>query len=538
MKKIILFPIIWLLLLTGCKNVEKNAAPTIEGATSIECIVNSTVDLLDGVIAYDKEDGDITPNMEINITPTVVVQNGYAVFDQAGSYKVNYVVLDSTGNESSKMTDITVIDRENYLSFASVNGFYTEAKGHATLEKRGMYNNIYSIVATGCEVAEDVQLSRVYTLDRGYSYTFRYFLTSATAGRIHILIDGKLADEKYITIGDNIIEFNYNTTSKNTVTISLLLGGLGERIDCIFKGAEIERPQETGMVELFYGMTVEGRFDGTQGTASALEGRTAAKLEITNVSDANWRGGMFLNTGIEMELGKEYVVSFEVERKHLAECEVALQNKQWDEKKYGSILINEDTHNTLHTYTFTPTDENKGSLWFYVQSGKNINEIKIYNLSIKTFLEGVKVEKLELSDFKNSNDGFSCELETYCGGFSYFIETFGNVDYQQKVTSPEFYIEGSGKNYVISFKAKATKPTEVVFASPLAGGWDPTWAWEKFTITEEEHVYTFIGNDAGGDRWNNFVWQFGSLKNQKYNNITIEIWDILISYRNSEYDGE
>ena len=108
----------------------------------------------------------------------------------------------------------------------------------------------------------------------------------------------------------------------------------------------------------------------------------------------------------------------------------------------------------------------------------------------------------------------------------------------QKVTSPIFYINGSGSNYIISFKAKASKPTEVVFAGPVAGGWDPTWLWTRFTITEDERIYTFVGSNAGGDRFNEFVWQFGSSNNQRYSNVSITISDIKISYKNSEYDGD
>ena len=108
----------------------------------------------------------------------------------------------------------------------------------------------------------------------------------------------------------------------------------------------------------------------------------------------------------------------------------------------------------------------------------------------------------------------------------------------QKVTSPAFYISGSGSNYIITFKAKASKPTEVVFAGPISGGWDPTWLWTRFTITEEEKVYTFIPGDAGGDRYNEFVWQFGSSNNQRHRNVTITISDIKVCYKNAEYDGE
>lgn len=542
-KKLLLIPIITLLLLVGCKNTKTNTSPVIEGTTGIECIVNSTVDLLNGVIAYDEEEGDITSKMNIDIVPHVNVINGYAVFDKPGNYKVNYDVLDSKGTTATASADISVIDREVYLDFASTNGFYTQVSGHATLEKGGMYNGVYSILASDCEVAEDVSLNRVYELDKGYDYTFRYYLNSESAGRIHILVDGELADEKNVVVGNNIIEFNYNTSFKSTITISLLLGALGDKIHCEFYGAEEERPQEKGLVDLLNGFMVEGRFDGTQGHAYIVDGGKAAKLEITQASNDIWRGGMFLRTNIDMEIGKEYIVSFAIERKELAACEVVLQNKQWwqegaPEKKYHTFLIDGTESKTYHSISFTVTEENRGSLWLYIQSGLNVNEITISDLNVQTYLDGVKKEYFNLMDFVNANDGFECKLETFAGGFTYFIESFGDTDYQQKVTSPEFYIDGSGKNFIITFKAKASSPTEVVFAAPIAGGWDPTWVWSRFVITEEENVYSFVGNADGGERSNVLVWQFGSTKNQKYSNVTIEIKDIKISYKNSEYDGD
>lgn len=539
MKKIFFSLCALLLFMTGCTSTEENTAPVIEGASGIECIVNTTVDLLDGVVAYDKEDGDITPHMEIHVFPEVQVWDGYAIFDKAGNYKITYGVEDSAGNSVEKLADITVSDRELYMDFAGVNGFYTKVSGHAVLENGGMRNGKYSVVARDCEVAEDVAIQRVYELDKGTTYTFFYTLSSETSGRIRILIDGALAEEKMIAAGENIISFTYDTKVKNTITVALLLGGLGETISCELKKVSTECAQEAGLVELAKGFSVAGRFDGTaKGNAYAIQDGTAAKLEITQSSAETWQGGMFLELSIPMEVGREYVVSFEITRKESASCVVSLQNQQWDEKKYGDISIEGDRPATSHRYAFTVTEENKGSLWLYVQSGKSVNEIILSNLSVQTILEGTKKEEFPLSDFTNSNEGFQCELETFAGGFKYFIEAFGEIDYQQKITSPVFYLNGSGKNFVISFKAKATKPTEVVFAAPYAGGWDPTWVWQRFTITEEEKVYTFFGSEAGSDRENVFVWQFGSVKNQKYHNVTIEISDIKISYKNSEYDGD
>ena len=537
MKKI-LFLLFLVTILVGCSDVEENNTPKIEGVNGIECIANSTVDLLNGVIAYDQEDGDITPQMQISITPHVEINDGYVIFDDAGTYKITYSVTDSNGNNAIVNSDITVVERETFFDFSEAGGFYISVGGQTNLHLGGIYNGKYIINATNNQIAEDVSLNRVYNLSLGKDYVLRFNLWTENEGRIRILINGVVYEERWLDALDNEIAINYSTTEKSSFTLSILLGDLGEKVNCQLKNATIEYEQgNAGLTNILEGYTVEGRFDGTSGSASFISDNKA-KLKITQTADAMWRGGMFINTNIEMEVGVTYEVSFKVERQNTSEVEVAIQNKQWDEKKYDTLFVNSNDKVSIHTTQFTVTNENKGYLWLYIQSGKYLNEVIFSEFEVKTYLSGTKIETIMLNDFYNNNEGYNCQLETFPGGFSYFIETFADVDYQQKVTSPQFHLTGSGKNYIISFKAKATKPVEVIFAGPVVGGWDPTLLWHRITIGEEEKTYTFAGGDAIGDKGNVFVWQFGSYSNKKYSNVRIEISDIQIHYRNSEYDGD
>ena len=534
--KLLIMLLLILFVIVGCNKEMENNVPTIEGLNTKECIENSNVDLLNGVIAYDKEDGDITPQMEISITPFVDVIDGYAIFEKSGSYKVKYEVKDSANNTTIKYSDVNVAEREVYFDFKTINGFYTTVGGHAELLKGGMYDGNYTIEAIGCEVLEDVSLNRVFDLKLDTEYTFNYDVNTLTAGRVRVLVDGNEYKNFTLTEGDNEIIFKYTPVEKSTVTISLLLGALGDEIQCVLNSVELNYLQEAGLTEILNGFNVLGRFD--QVTGNAYYSTEGAKLEITKTSNDMWRGGMFINTDIATEVGVEYVVSFDIDRTQIKEVEIAVQNAQWNEKKYKTIFFNNNEYSSHYEVNFTVTESNKGTLWLYVQSGKYLNNITLSNLSVKTYLDPNKIETVDLIDFRNDNDGYNCSLETFAGGFTYFIEKFANVDYMQKVTSPIFYINGSGSNYIISFKAKASKPTEVVFAGPVAGGWDPTWLWTRFIITEDERIYTFVGSNAGGDRFNEFVWQFGSSNNQRYSNVSITISDIKISYKNSEYDGD
>ncbi len=84
-------------LLSACASAPVNQGPELRGVTDISCLVNTSVDLLDGVSALDSEDGDITPNLQITVTPEVEVKDGYAVFDEAGEYEVCYEIRDRFG---------------------------------------------------------------------------------------------------------------------------------------------------------------------------------------------------------------------------------------------------------------------------------------------------------------------------------------------------------------------------------------------------------------------------------------------------------
>ena len=63
-------------LLSACGGEPINQGPELRGINDITCLVNSTVDLLNGVAALDAEDGDITPNLSITVIPAVEVNNG------------------------------------------------------------------------------------------------------------------------------------------------------------------------------------------------------------------------------------------------------------------------------------------------------------------------------------------------------------------------------------------------------------------------------------------------------------------------------
>lgn len=545
----------------GCaRQDESNKVPTIVGVKDVQCIVNSTVDFLDGVAALDKEDGDITPQLKIDVTPNVTVTDGYATFTELGEYTVNFQITDSNGRTAQKRAYVEVMDRETYRSFALPEGFSAESHGGATVETCGVVDGAFRLKASGGEIAEDVQLVRTFTLSADdfitRDYTFRYDIQSNVEGKVKVLANGDECAELAVVEGRNELLFTHKmpASDENTcdVTVALCLGNLGE-MSLEIGDVTVDYPQDsTRTVErtsdFKFAGRVEPRIDpdgvanGLSGNAWSMSDRNAARLEITSpssVADDIWRGGMFVNTGVEMKKGVTYTVSFKVERNPMPNCpqdeepkyQVAIQRNQWGEKELAIL--------TQPTGTQTSeiiADEN-GPLWIYVKSGTQANQITLSELSVEEHLLPNGTDTFAVSDFTCYNATEGHEFHSELGNVTYKIKDFSATDSDHVVTSPSFYVAGSGANYVITFKAWATAPIDMVVAAPVADGWDPTIMWSSLRLSKQETVYTFACNGNSADRLHKLVWQFGFANNQQYHDVTVHIYDIRICLRNAELDG-
>ena len=551
--KIMILLLMGVVMLAGCTSSAQtgtNKAPSLVGIKDIQCIVNTTVDFLDGIAALDVEDGDITPQLDITVSPEVQVKNGYATFTEVGEYTVNYKITDSEGRTSQKESYVDVVDREVYKTFVMPEGFSVETEGVATVEKCGMINSSFVINATGGEIAEDMKLLRSYNLKTDLEYTFIYKLTSNVSGKIKATADGEDCAEMSVSEGENVLTFKHtvwNTGDEEdrNVEIAICFGGLGD-VQWVVTGVEYEYPQEAGkLVELAEDFSFIGRVvpridndngnNNLKGNAWSENGGEAARLEITDTCADIWRGGMFINTDIQLRAGVSYTIGFDVESVNDNDYEVIIQRGQWNEHKFVTVYTPADgrVENEI-----TVEENTAGALWIYVQSGTAVNTITLSNLSVKEKLEPTGKDTFAIEDFSEfHNDRYDCTFSSDRGNFTYVINSFSNIDNEHTITSPTFFISGSGSNYAISFKAKATAPIEMVIAAPVAGGWDPTLMWHKVTLSEEDTIYTFFGNGSASDRNYTLVWQFGSIANQANNDVTVEISDIRISLKNNELDN-
>ncbi|MDE5667180.1 MAG: hypothetical protein K2I29_02970, partial [Clostridia bacterium] len=354
---------------TACSGGEVNQGPELRGVKDITCLADTTVDLLDGVTALDLEDGDITPDLKITVTPEVAVENGYAVFPKAGEYEVCYEIHDSEGKLARTTVGATVKEREVYADNLLTNGFSLKTGGGVKVLKDGLNGGVYSFKVTGNEIAENVRLTRTYTLNTGVEYTFKYYFESNVSGKIKIAADGAAFAEKYLNADNGEIEFTYTAEgdgASDTVEIGLWLGGRDGDIEFSLIKAETQRyVGGNSLVEKLENFNFNGnifdRFDGTAGNVGTVDDGKGVFVEITSVSADTWRGGVFVNTGLRLAEGMTYTVSYDVEAQYAdREFEIILQCDQWNER--GIHWNKQSGHSE---FNIEITGETAGALWIY-----------------------------------------------------------------------------------------------------------------------------------------------------------------------------
>ena len=573
MKKIrtLLILLLAVMLLAACTpQAESNKAPTVVGVKDVQCLVNSTVDFLDGVAALDKEDGDITPNLSITVEPHVdVTSDGFATFEQQGEYTVNYQITDSNGRTAQKRAYVDVVDRETYHSFAMPDGYSVETAGAAKVIFSGMRDNEFVVESQDGEIAEDVRVVRTFSLSADSFVTRKYYFStqfkSDVAGKVTVFCNGEPTAEIAVQQGDNVLQYSCTCPDSSEtscdVQVELCIGGLG-RAKVVVGNTSVRYPQQSGTsVELTpdfnFGSMVSPRIDpanseGLEGNAWALEDGSGARLEITHAGANNiWAGGMFVNTGVQLKPDTTYEVSFKVQRHSFplreegtpddpADFEVIIQRNQWDELQLHKFT---NPENGVLTAEVSVDSNNVGPLWIYVQSATQCNQITITDLHVKEHLEAMGTDNFEIADFTCFNSTADYEFHSELGNITYYVKDFDAKDSNHVVTSPSFWVAGSGANYVVQFRIKATSPIEFVVAGPISDGWDPVLLWQKVTLTANvEQTVSFVCNGKTpqgvvADRLYKLVWQFGSALNTQYHDVTIEISDIRICKRDVELDG-
>lgn len=85
-----------------------NTAPEIKGVSDQAIEVGAEFNALEGVTAYDAEDGDITSKITVEATPELAFKNGKAILEKAGNYELTYAVTDKAGETVTTYATLTV----------------------------------------------------------------------------------------------------------------------------------------------------------------------------------------------------------------------------------------------------------------------------------------------------------------------------------------------------------------------------------------------------------------------------------------------
>lgn len=529
--------------LAACSGERVNQGPELRGVNDITCLAETSVDLLGSVAALDEEDGDITPDIEITVTPQVEVSGGFATFKEVGDYEICYEVRDSGGKLARTTAYASVIEREEYNSALLTGGFSVSAGGGAEIISEGVSGGTFAFKATGGNIAEDITLSRKYSINYDTEYTFNYIFTSNLKGKIYLAADGEKFGETFIAAGENSVSFKYtaekpanDTADSADVDIQLWLGGLEGELEISLQKAEVVYTEEDrGLVEQlpdfnFNGKT-ENRFDNDNGnlvlnaSTEITDGGKGVKLNVTETTAHDmWRGGVFINTGLPLAEGETYFVSFDLTSENNNPYEVLLLCKQWGPDEWIATV---NGTNGYIERELTVDGGHTGSLWLYIQSGNNVNGITLKNLSVKAQLGGEKRESYAIG-------GFTCgggEVNSEYGKAVYTVKNFGSGWGDNELGSSTFTLSGAADNFVIQFRAKASKRVNTVFAATLASNWD-TFVWKNFYITTEEQLFSVQCDKKALEGVYKLVWQFGNSANATSDDVIIEIRDIKICLKN------
>ena len=101
-----------------------NTEPQLRGVNDIVIERGQDYNLLNGISAYDKEDGDLTHKIKVD---------GQVDTSKVGKYEVKYIVTDSDGAEKSSTKYIEVKSNFSYLKLRIFSTFLF-AKSPSTLQ--------------------------------------------------------------------------------------------------------------------------------------------------------------------------------------------------------------------------------------------------------------------------------------------------------------------------------------------------------------------------------------------------------------------
>ena len=423
--------------------------PVISGANDVTVFIEDGVfDPLAGVTAYDGVDGDITANILVNgdtVDPTV-----------AGVYYLNYVVYDAAGNWDLAERWVTVEnDTDGPVLEGALNTTVFVGEGVTPLTGVTASDNrdgdvTANIVVTGDEMPVDV--AGVYNLV--------YTVTDAAGNE---------------TVVERVVQV----------------------LDLTFEGTDLIVNGDFD-VENWQFFTAE--WNGSKTKFSIVNGEVVAEITEFGLDGGNpfiW-GSLVEQTGIQLEVGKTYRVSFDAMSTVARDVIVELDGDALS----GTVSLTDTmtTHTLDLVYAGTEAKAGVFKLLLGEINGAGLSTVTIDNIKVEEFDGSAVVaetNQIVNGDFSDAemlggwgswSEAGDEDFRVYYneGWFTYNVA--GDQSWKNKLEQGGVALE-AGKTYRLSFKAKgdAARDFQVSF-------WDGSAGTESgaLALTTDFQEYSFI----------------------------------------------
>ncbi len=553
MKKSLLLGAALLAVLTvsscGEKAPKDEIAPVISGNQDIVCSVNETVDLLNGLVAVDETDGDISENITVTLLPEITVTDGKVTPTETGDYEIQYEVKDKAGNIAKAYAELAVnpalAEKVSYKKYEFANGeiapfgsyFNTEEGivGSADFVKGNYQLNVQQANGTDWHIKFDGNIATTVGVD----YKLTYKFVSSVAGKV--MANGNAHD---IVVGTNEVSYSFTADGEGKyveLQFGLLTGPF--TIDMISVNVE-----ESVGTDVFTDITPQINYQTEGVVYSAFDNNSAgehsatensATLNITRGSDDNgcWQSKLFIKPGMDLAAGK-YKISLDVHSTNGHKFEICF-NSGDVEKGVGALYGLELAADESKTFDYTFTlDSAKDNLVILLQLGElktpqGNDVVTVSNIKIESITGDKTVTSKGYSfgplDFGTYNDAASAEGYLYVkdSKLVYEMTKIATIDWHNKMYIEKILLEAD-KIYTVTFTAKADKNISCAFFVNPCGTWDPRLS-QTVNFTTEVQEYSFTMSAAlMADMNFELLWQFGSGENANLGSAVIEFSNIEI----------
>lgn len=580
-----------LLTVTACSSSKPNTAPEIEGVFDQSVEAESEFNALEGVVAKDEEDGDITSKIVITSIPALEFKNGKATPSEAGNYELTYSVTDKGGETAEAYATLTVTKKTgeaviwrqfDFTAPQSVDNHGWEASiaegVQATGElKQGAY--VFDITNPG-NGDGDIRLVKAGVALKAADYRVKIWAKSTQNTYAHLIARDEGAEDWQTfggvfnaVIGTEIapVELTFTAPGEGSAEIMLNLGKITPNPDnpedttpenftvTIDKIEIYEISGEEAQVPVYVcdfseagadAIAVQAG-DGAAAAAAVNDGAGVITIDSYPTDGGVWsiKGDIGLG-GSAVEDGQKYYYSFtlKADQAQAGEClvESATQNDS-ARVSFNSFAAAAGEEITVFG-TFT-ADKAVADPVIRLQIGNPSDGVTSNVIYIDDVAFGKLEGDMETVKTIDAFNGIGDDIwSTYNGTdednergvgaiwmengtLSYRIDQGGTTDWHNKLicgTRENPLTLPSDSYFTVEITAKASKNVSCGFFLNPQGSWDPRIS-EGIDFTTQEQTFTFETTDTLiMDMDFEMLFQFGSAQTADLGEVTIEFSNITI----------